>query len=118
MAAKSQALSQKGSAMIALVNRMRDIGAHILFELPTIVFCGKQSAGKSSLIEAMSGVSLPRADGTCTRTPGELRLTETPGLLGKWCGFRVQKDVSCVLARRVTSSTSLVVELKTKKNCH
>lgn len=28
---------------------------------------GSQSAGKSSLIEAISGITLPRASGTCTR---------------------------------------------------
>ena len=36
-----------------------------------------QSAGKSSLLEALSGVALPRADGTCTRGPIELRLVHS-----------------------------------------
>ncbi|KAF8323490.1 P-loop containing nucleoside triphosphate hydrolase protein, partial [Cantharellus anzutake] len=35
--------------------------------LPQICVLGSQSAGKSSLIEAISGVPLPRASGTCTR---------------------------------------------------
>ena len=36
-------------------------------DIPAIVAIGWQSAGKSSLIEAISGITLPRASGTCTR---------------------------------------------------
>lgn len=36
-------------------------------DLPQIAVIGAQSAGKSSLIESISGITLPRASGTCTR---------------------------------------------------
>jgi GTPase SAR1 family protein len=36
-------------------------------DLPQIAVVGSQSAGKSSLIESISGITLPRAAGTCTR---------------------------------------------------
>lgn len=36
-------------------------------DVPVIAVLGSQSAGKSSLIEAISGITLPRASGTCTR---------------------------------------------------
>jgi Dynamin family len=36
-------------------------------DIPAIAAIGWQSAGKSSLIEAISGIRLPRASGTCTR---------------------------------------------------
>ena len=36
-------------------------------DLPQIAVIGNQSAGKSSLIEAISGITLPRQSGTCTR---------------------------------------------------
>ena len=36
-------------------------------DVPQITVVGQQSAGKSSLIEAMSGVPFPRDKGTCTR---------------------------------------------------
>ena len=42
--------------------------------VPSIVVAGSQSSGKSSLIEALAGVALPRDTGTCTRTPIEVRL--------------------------------------------
>jgi ABC-type phosphate/phosphonate transport system ATPase subunit len=32
-----------------------------------IAVIGSQSAGKSSLIESISGITLPRSTGTCTR---------------------------------------------------
>lgn len=64
--------------IIQLVDKLRDEGAHMEIDLPTVVFCGNQSAGKSSLIESISGIKLPRSDGTCTRCPMELRLSDTP----------------------------------------
>lgn len=44
-------------------------------DLPMIAVIGSQSAGKSSLIESISGITLPRASGTCTRCPTECRLS-------------------------------------------
>ena len=41
-------------------------------DLPMIAVIGSQSAGKSSLIESISGITLPRAAGTCTRYGIEL----------------------------------------------
>lgn len=69
--------AQQCRDVIALVNRFRTTGAHFDLDLPTIVFIGDQSTGKSSLLEALSGIALPRSEGTCTRCPTELRMTET-----------------------------------------
>ncbi|QRV96048.1 hypothetical protein RhiJN_24066 [Ceratobasidium sp. AG-Ba] len=44
--------------------------SHVL-ELPLIAVIGGQSAGKSSLIEALCQIKLPRSMGTCTRCPIE-----------------------------------------------
>ncbi|CEM15039.1 unnamed protein product [Vitrella brassicaformis CCMP3155] len=38
-------------------------------EVPGVVVCGDQSAGKSSVLERIMGVPFPRAQGTCTKTP-------------------------------------------------
>ena len=38
-----------------------------LADLPRIAALGSQSAGKSTLIESILGITLPRAAGTCTR---------------------------------------------------
>lgn len=68
--------ASKSSQYISLVDRLRQCGAHTEVNLPRICVVGVQSAGKSSLIEAISGINLPRASGTCTRCPFEVRLSK------------------------------------------
>lgn len=46
-------------------------------QLPTIVVVGDQSSGKSSVLEALSGVALPRGREITTRCPLVLRLINT-----------------------------------------
>lgn len=60
---------QATSRMLAVVDAMRAVGAQHIVELPTIVVCGNQSAGNSSLLEAICGIKLPRSSGTrCVTT--------------------------------------------------
>ncbi|KAF8365221.1 hypothetical protein HHK36_032772 [Tetracentron sinense] len=47
-------------------------------ELPTIVVVGDQSSGKSSVLESLAGISLPRGQGICTRVPLIMRLQHHP----------------------------------------
>ncbi|XP_045821719.1 putative dynamin-related protein 4A [Trifolium pratense] len=47
-------------------------------QLPTIVVVGDQSSGKSSILESLSGISLPRGQGICTRVPLVMRLQNHP----------------------------------------
>ncbi|KAF8504671.1 P-loop containing nucleoside triphosphate hydrolase protein [Russula emetica] len=65
--------------MLDTVNRLRATGAHLELDIPIIAVLGSQSAGKSSLIEAISGITLPRASGTCTRCPTECQLSRSNG---------------------------------------
>lgn len=44
------------------------------FEVPGIVVAGSQSSGKSSVLESISGISLPRGSNITTRVPIILRL--------------------------------------------
>ncbi|KAF8161524.1 P-loop containing nucleoside triphosphate hydrolase protein [Crassisporium funariophilum] len=60
-----------------LVNRLHNTGVQVDIDLPQIAVIGNQSAGKSSLIESISGITLPRAAGTCTRCPTECRLSRS-----------------------------------------
>jgi GTPase SAR1 family protein len=57
---------------------LRDSDMEELIKLPKIVLIGNQSAGKSSLIEAISQIKVPRASGTCTRCPMEVILSCSP----------------------------------------
>uniref|UniRef100_A0A8C1XWU1 Uncharacterized protein n=1 Tax=Cyprinus carpio TaxID=7962 RepID=A0A8C1XWU1_CYPCA len=67
---------------IDLIDTLRSVGIHKDLALPTIVVIGDQSSGKSSVLEALSGVALPRGSGIVTRCPLELRLKKVPGV--KW----------------------------------
>jgi GTPase SAR1 family protein len=70
------------------INELRDLGIDRMefsqdlgvepfeYSLPKIALVGNQSSGKSSLIEAISQIGLPRDVGTCTRCPMEVRLYE------------------------------------------
>ncbi|XP_010916801.2 dynamin-related protein 4C-like [Elaeis guineensis] len=49
-------------------------------ELPTIVVVGDQSSGKSSVLESLAGINLPRGQGICTRVPLIMRLQDHPSL--------------------------------------
>ncbi|KIJ13505.1 hypothetical protein PAXINDRAFT_81017 [Paxillus involutus ATCC 200175] len=63
--------------MLDLVNRLRNTGVQTDIDLPLIAVIGSQSAGKSSLIESISGITLPRSSGTCTRCPTECKLSHS-----------------------------------------
>jgi len=55
--------------LIECNQRLHNLGINKTVRLPTICVIGDQSAGKSSLIEALSMIRIPRAAGCCTRTP-------------------------------------------------
>ena len=48
---------------IDLIDKLRALGIEQDVHLPTIAVVGDQSAGKSSVLEAISGVQLPRGTG-------------------------------------------------------
>lgn len=61
--------------------------------LPKIAAIGNQSAGKSSLIEAISGIRLPRARGATTRCPMEVILRTRAE--GPWeCAVKLRLEYS------------------------
>jgi vacuolar protein sorting-associated protein 1 len=64
----------KSKKLVSIIQALRDVGTEEIIKLPKIAVIGNQSAGKSSLIEAISQVRLPRASGTCTRCPMEVVL--------------------------------------------
>ncbi|XP_062503491.1 interferon-induced GTP-binding protein Mx3-like [Corticium candelabrum] len=59
---------------IDLVDSLRSSGVDKDVSLPSVVVIGDQSTGKSSVLEAISGVQLPRGTGIVTRCALELRL--------------------------------------------
>jgi hypothetical protein len=56
------------------IDSLRSQGISHYVSLPQIIVCGDQSSGKSSVLEAISGVSFPVRSSLCTRFPTELVL--------------------------------------------
>ncbi|XP_065107888.1 interferon-induced GTP-binding protein Mx-like isoform X2 [Paramisgurnus dabryanus] len=65
---------KKVRPFIDLVDGLRLLGIEKDLNLPAIAVIGDQSSGKSSVLEALSGVALPRGTGIVTRCPLELKL--------------------------------------------
>ncbi|XP_026117659.1 interferon-induced GTP-binding protein Mx1-like [Carassius auratus] len=70
--------------LIELIDSLRSIGIDKHIDLPSIAVVGDQSSGKSSVLEALSGVALPRGSGIVTLCPLELKLRKLKN--GKWTG--------------------------------
>uniref|UniRef100_A0A8C4VGX0 Uncharacterized protein n=1 Tax=Gopherus evgoodei TaxID=1825980 RepID=A0A8C4VGX0_9SAUR len=65
---------EKVRPCIDLIDSLRALGVEKDLALPAIAVIGDQSSGKSSVLEALSGVALPRGSGIVTRCPLELKL--------------------------------------------
>ncbi|EFY88024.1 dynamin GTPase, putative [Metarhizium acridum CQMa 102] len=59
------------------IEKIRANGVGDLVALPQLVVCGDQSAGKSSVLEGITGIPFPRQEGLCTRFPTEITLRHT-----------------------------------------
>ncbi|XP_051536021.1 interferon-induced GTP-binding protein Mx [Myxocyprinus asiaticus] len=71
--------------LVELIDSLRLIGIDEDIGLPSIAVVGDQSSGKSSVLEALSGVALPRGSGIVTRCPLELKLRKLKK--GPWSGI-------------------------------
>lgn len=80
-----QLLGRGVKKLVQAVQALRHLGVENLdLPLPKIVVVGDQSTGKSSLIEGISEIKVPRSAGTCTRCPLEINLTEQTTGEGQW----------------------------------
>ncbi|KAH9901115.1 P-loop containing nucleoside triphosphate hydrolase protein [Cubamyces lactineus] len=82
--------ARKRRELLKLARSLTDLGASALIDVPRIVVIGAQSTGKSSLVEAVTGINVPRDSGTCTRCPMECTILTTKF---RW---------SCTISLRVT----------------
>ena len=68
------------SKKLGLFERVRHVCQSESIPIPGVVVVGEQSAGKSSLLENISGIQFPRAQNTCTRMPCVLTLLTDPAV--------------------------------------
>ncbi|KAA0702287.1 Mx Interferon-inducible [Triplophysa tibetana] len=76
--------------LIELIDSLRLIGIDEDIGLPSIAVVGDQSSGKSSVLEALSGIALPRGSGIVTRCPLQLKLHKIKK--GPWSGTISYRD--------------------------
>jgi GTP1/Obg family GTP-binding protein len=75
----SKPCSQDQLTLLDSIDQLRLQGISNYISLPQIIVCGDQSSGKSSVLEAISGVSFPVKSSLCTRFP---TITEVIGKVG------------------------------------
>ena len=66
--------------LLDVIDLLRSQGISNYVPLPQLIVCGDQSSGKSSVLEAVSGVRFPMKDNLCTRFATELILRRAPGI--------------------------------------
>jgi len=64
--------------LLNIIDRLRSQGISRYIDLPQLIVCGDQSSGKSSVLEAVSGIRFPTKDNLCTRFATELILRRGP----------------------------------------
>lgn len=72
-------LRSKGEAsLLDAIDLLRRQGISHYISLPQLIVCGDQSSGKSSVLEAISGIPFPTRDNMCTRFATEVILRRAP----------------------------------------
>ena len=64
------------------IDKIREVlgtANEVPISLPTIVVIGDQSSGKSSVLESVSGINLPKGGGCVTKCPLIMQLRTTEG---------------------------------------
>jgi GTPase SAR1 family protein len=66
--------------LLNIIDQLRSQGIGRYIDLPQLIVCGDQSSGKSSVLEAVSGIRFPTKDNLCTRFATELVLRRGPSI--------------------------------------
>ena len=74
-----QLQSKDHEEILNVIDQLRLEGISKYINLPQLIVCGDQSSGKSSVLEAISGLEFPAKDNVCTRFATELILRRAPG---------------------------------------
>jgi interferon-induced GTP-binding protein Mx1 len=72
---------EEARPLIDLIDSLRNLGIEKDLPIPQIAVMGDQSSGKSSVLEAISGIPFPRGSGLVTRCATQIQM----GKGGSWC---------------------------------
>lgn len=65
-------IGRRSRELIQVIKKLELLNIDQLLSVPKFVVVGNQGAGKSSMIEALSDITVPRDEGTCTRCPFQI----------------------------------------------
>jgi len=102
-------LGQEAQKLISCNQKLQELGINDTIRLPRIVVSGDQSTGKSSLIEAISTIKVPKSANLCTRCPIAINLTSDPSSSPSWrCTVYIEERYSfnTALRRRKVSKAN------------
>ncbi|KAL4751464.1 hypothetical protein BDW72DRAFT_203013 [Aspergillus terricola var. indicus] len=67
----------ESSEQLAFIDELHKLGLSSTIELPELVVVGDQSTGKSSVLQAITEISFPVKQDTCTRFPVQISFRQT-----------------------------------------
>lgn len=73
-----QLSSPHAKVLLDTIDSLRELGVGEIVQLPQIIVVGDQSSGKSSVLEAISGINFPVQGDLCTRFATELIMRRHP----------------------------------------
>ncbi|KAI1657055.1 P-loop containing nucleoside triphosphate hydrolase protein [Daldinia decipiens] len=85
--------SKDHKILMDIIDKLRSMGINRYVNLPQIVVCGDQSSGKSSVLQAISGMSFPTKDNLCTRFATELILRHTNEHIEEKCRVSISPGI-------------------------
>ncbi|KAH8596293.1 dynamin family protein-like protein [Bisporella sp. PMI_857] len=91
--------SDEHRRVLDIVAQLRKCGLESVISLPQIVACGDQSSGKSSTLEAITGIPFEQSDNLCTRFATEIHLRDSKNV---YVTVRVIPDPSRPAAEQAT----------------
>ena len=83
----------------AAIEWIRSTGIGEFIPLPSVIVCGDQSTGKSSLLERLFGIKFPTHELLCTRYPIEIAIQNGPTRTSKATirpGYTVNRDRAAI----------------------
>lgn len=96
---------EAAQALIACNQKLQELGIDRTIKLPRIVVVGDQSTGKSSLIESISTIEVPKASGLCTKCPIAINLSNSQDPKVPWkCTVYVEEKFSYNARQRKINS--------------
>ena len=105
--------SLKLQRRLSALEKCRSILEREKIDVPGIVVVGSQSAGKSSVLESISGIAFPRSENLCTICPCVVSLEVDPNI-SESCQVTVSSDANYEQNRRdcgLEAAGSMIAEL-------